>query len=316
MRHAFFAAFVFVAGCSYSPTAPTRMTLAISQSNLPVGGTAAVTASGAPDRALVTFSSSLGTFAPKDAYAVDGVARSTFTATRSGIGTISALSGAVSSEPLQLQIGEFPTLPMIDTTPAPPTVFLSCNTGIAGVPAICSVSGSNLQTIVINWGDGAPEQSFDGTISTVAHTFGRADRFTVHARGVDRVGQVAHASATATIVNPLPPLPDMPPPTPVLPPPPPPPPPPPVIVPTSVTMTQEADLGLGTCAAFNVSAIAATGTTIATIVVTNNAGATVASFAAASGRFAMCGLAPNAEILTALATDSSGGTASYPLVVR
>lgn len=305
MRSTFFAVVVLLAGCASSPTGPTnaRMTLAISQSSLPVGGTAVVTATmiGSNGRDLVRFSSSLGTFAPPEAYTVGGVATTTFTATRSGIGAIGALSGRV-AEQLQVRIGEFPALPEINTTPPAPTVFLSChNSGTAGVPAICSVSGSHLQTLAINWGDGSPEQSLSPTTASVAHVFARAGSYAVSVRGVDGLGRVATAGATATIAA-------APPPPPVLT--------PPVVSRTSVFMSQEAPLGTGTCAAFNVSATPATDTRITSIIVKMPDGSQERFDFTSSARFTECGLTAGEDILAATATDSNGFQATYQLIVR
>lgn len=303
MRSAVFAVIAFVVGCAYSPTGPTGMTLTISQSKLPVGGTAIVTATVlGDDRALVTFSSASGTFAPRETYASGGIATSTFTATRSGTGEIGAWSGSVSAERLRVSIGELP-LPEINTPPPAPTVFLSChNGGTAGVPAICSVSGSHLQSLTINWGDGSPEQSLSPFTTSVAHVFARAGSYAVVVRGESPAGQIVHASATATITAP---------------PPPPPPVTPPIVAKTSVFMSQEDPAGTAGCAAFNVSAMAATGTRITSIVVNKEDGEQVARFDfTSSGRFARCGLTPNSTILTATATDSDGGIAKYQLIVR
>jgi hypothetical protein len=191
------------------------------------------------------------------------------------------------------------------SAPPAPAVFLSCNTiGTAGEPTVCAVSGLHLQIVSIQWGDGSPEQSISPTVTTVAHVFPRADRYTVIVRGEDHVGQVAHASATAVIVNPPPP-----PPVVVTP--------PQVATTTSVSMSQEADAGVSGCAAFNVSATPATGRTITSIVVTHSAGSPGPwTFNSSSGRFATCGLNDDTDILTATATDSSGATATYQLIVR
>jgi hypothetical protein len=296
-------AVTFSAACAYSPTGPTQMALTISQSSLPVGGTAIVTATLLGSDGTVSFSSSLGTFAPFETHTVRGVATSTFTATRAGLGTIGALSGSVAAEPLQVRIGEFPALPEINTTPPAPTVFVSCQSGTAGVPTICSVSGSSLQAITVNWGDGSPEQPYGPTTLSVAHVFPRADSYTVTVRGTDHVGQVAHASATAIIVNP-------------------PPPPPvvsaPIVATTFVSLSQEADAGVAGCAAFNVGATPANGRTITSIVVTHSSGGAPGpwTFSGSHGRFATCGLNDDTDILTATATDSGGGTATHQLIVR
>lgn len=296
-----FSLLVVCAGCAYSPTGPTQMALTISQSSLPVGGTAIVTATGL--EGLVSFTSSVGTFAPPEAYTVRGVASTTFTATRAGLGTIGALSGSVAAEPVQVRIGEFPALPEISTTPADPTVFLSCNSGTAGEPTICSVSGSSLQAITMNWGDGSPEQSVSPTAATVAHVFERAGHYAVTVRGVGATGQAATATATATITAPppLPPVVSLPP-----------------VTRTFVLMSQEAPLGLGgSCAAFHVSATPRSGQTITLIIVSHSAGTPGPwTFTDPSGRFATCGLTANTDILTATATDSSGEKATYQLIVR
>lgn len=300
IRSALILLAVFVVGCAYSPTGPTQMALSISQSSLPVGGTAIVTASGL--EGLVFFTSSLGTFAPPEAYTVRGVATTTFTATRAGLGTIGALSGSVAAEPLQVRIGEFPALPEISTTPPAPTVFLACQNGTAGQPTICSVSGSSLQAITMNWGDGSPEQSVSLTAASVAHVFERAGQYAVHVRGVGSSGQVATATSTATISSP-------PPPPPVVP--------PSVVTSTSVSMSQEANAGVSGCATFNVSATPQTGQTITLIIVSHPSGPPGPwTFTDPSGRFSTCGLIANTTILTATATDSSGKKATYQLIVR
>jgi hypothetical protein len=198
------------------------------------------------------------------------------------------------------------------SAPPAPAVFLSCNTiGTAGEPTVCAVSGLHLQIVSIQWGDGSPEQSISPTVTTVAHVFPRADRYTVIVRGEDHVGQVAHASATAVIVNPPPPPPvvsPMPPPPVVS---------PPIVTATSVSMSQEAAAGAAGCAAFNVSATPATGRTITSIVVTHSAGSPGPwNFTGSGGRFVTCGLNDFTDILTATATDSSGDTATYQLFVR
>jgi hypothetical protein len=302
MRTPLILALLCAAGCAYSPTGPTQMALTINQSNLPVGGTAIVTATLLGSDGTVSFSSSLGTFAPSETHTVRGVATSTFTATRSGIGTIGALSGSVAAEPLQVRIGEFPALPEITTTPPAPTVFLSCQSGTAGVPTICAVSGSSLQAIAVNWGDGSPEQSLSPTITSMAHVFTVAGNYAVSVRGVNGSGQAATATATATIVAP-------------------PPPPPVVTTPgvttTSVFMSQEADAGAAGCAAFTVSATAATGTRITSIIVNKVGGSQVARFDfTSSGRFAVCDLNDDTDILSVTATDSDGFQATYQLIVR
>ena len=292
-----------VAGCAYSPTGPTGMTLTISQSSLPVGGTAVVTATIlGGGSAPVAFNSSLGTFTPREVHAVRGIATSTFTATRAGLGTIGALSGSTAAEQLQVRIGDFPALPEINTTPPVPTVFLSCQSGTAGVPSICSVSGSHLQSITINWGDGSAEQSVSPAASSVAHVFPRAGSYGVTARGADGTGQVAHATATATIADT--------------------PPPPPVVTPqpvttSSVSISQEANAGAAGCAAFNVSATPATGRTITLIIVSHSAGTPGPwTIMDPTGHFATCGLTANTDILTATATDSSGEKVTRQLIVR
>lgn len=296
---------VFTAACSsMSPTAPTNahLVLTISQDDLPLNGTAVVTAtvhesSGTPvDGVLVRFSSSLGSFAPVETYTRSGIATTTFTATANGVGTITALSGSVSSEQVQVRIGDFPQLPEINNTPQAPTVHVSCGNARAGVSLICMVSSSNTTDVVMQWGDGSPEQSI-GLASSVAHVFARADHFTVSVRGVDRFGRVATASTIAVVASA--------------------PPPPPVFTPqptvTWVTMTQE-EKSSGGCAAFTVSATVATGTTLTNIVVTG-VGMSTQTFYSSSGRFAICGLQVN-DILTATVTDSSGNTAKYELIVK
>lgn len=307
------SALALLAGCSdLAPAAPTnaRITLAISEASLPVGGTAIVTATirelnGAPvDGVLVSFSGSLGTVAPKDVYTDRGIATTTYTATQAGTGAINALSGAASPGQLQVRVGELPPPPAIDTVPLPlppPTMTLSCDSGIVGEPVICAVSAVHVQSIAINWGDGSPEQSFGPATASAAHVFGRADRYTVSARGGNTAGQIATASTVANIVTP------------------PQPPPPPGITPPpprfEVFFTQEANAGSTGCAAFNVGATAAPGASIASIVVTQS-GVSVAGPFTSSARFAICGLTANTTILTATATDSTGGTASFPLLVR
>ena len=301
IRIAFVLLTVFVAGCAYSPTGPTQMALTISQSSLPVGGTALVTAT-MSGGGTVSFRSTLGTFAPPEAYAVGGIATTTFTATRAGLGTIGALSGSVAAEPLQVRVGEVPALPDITTTPPAPTVFLACQSGTAGVPTICSVSGSSLQAIIMNWGDGSPEQSFGPTTSSVAHVFERAGHYAVTVRGVNGTGHAATATATATIAAP-------PPPPPVVP--------PTVVTSTSVTLSQEANAGVAGCATFTVGATPQTGQTITLIIVSHPDGPPGPwTFTDPSGRFATCGLIANTTILTATATDSSGKKATYQLLVR
>lgn len=295
--------------CGYSPTGPTsgRMTLAISESIIPIGSTAVVTATlrgsdGAPVHGLVAFSSTMGTFTPPEAYTVNGVATSTFTGTRAGMGAIGALSGSVAAESLQVRVGDVPAIPVINTPPPVPSVFLSCNDVVtAGTPAVCSVSGLHLQTLSITWGDGSAEQYLNPAITSVGHVYERAGRYTVIVRGGGEAGQVVHASATATINNP--------------------PPPPPVVTPpvattTSVFMSQEADAGTSGCAAFRVSATPQNGRSITSIVVTHSAGQGPWTFTGSSGRFATCGLNDDSDILTATATDSSGDQARYQLIVR
>jgi hypothetical protein len=307
------SALALLAGCSdLPPTAPSnaRIMLAISQPSLAVGGTAIVTATvreltGAPvDGALVSFSGSLGTLAPKDVYTDRGIATTTYTATQSGTGAINALSGSVSAEHVQVRVGELSLPPEIDTPPLPPalpTMSLSCPSGIVGELVICAVSGFNVQSIAITWGDGSPEQSFIPGTASVAHAFGRADRYTVSARGGNTAGQVATASAIADVVTP------------------PQPPPPPSITPRpqmlEVFFSQEANAGATGCAAFNVGATAGPGASITGIVVTQ-AGVTVAGPFTSSTRFVLCGLTPNTTILTATATDSTGGTARSQLLVH
>lgn len=301
------AAVVLLVGCSdMPPTAPTnaRMTLAISQASLPVGGTAVVTATirelnGAPvEGALVSFSGSLGTFAPTAMYSDRGIATTTYTATQPGTGAINAVSGPVSAEQLQVRVGETPP-PAINVAPTVPTVSLSCNNGIAGAPTICAVSGANVQSIAINWGDGASEESFGPATASVAHVFGRADRFTVSARGIDNAGRVATAASVATIA-PAPEPPAVFTPSPVT---------------TSMSLSQEANAVSG-CAAFNAYATPATGTTMSSIAVTK-AGVSVAGpfLSTNNARFALCGLVIS-DILTATATDASGGQSTYQLIVK
>lgn len=288
------------------PTAPTngQIALSISQADLPSSGTATVTAivrqsSGAlVEGALVRFNSSMGTFSPPEAFTRAGIATTTFTATRNGIGSVGALSGSVPAEPIQVRIGEFPTLPTIDTTPPPPTVFVSChNSGTAGVALICSLSGSSLASVVLNWGDGAPEESVSPTASSVAHVYGRAGLFTVHARGVDGLGRVATASTIATIHDAPEPLPPAAPPAPIV---------------TTVSVGQEANV-VGGCAVFFVGATAATGRTITSLSVEHNGVTDVLtpSFA----RVAICGLVAG-NVVTGKATDNTGFSVSYPLIVK
>lgn len=301
-------AMMFAVGCSSSPTAPTnaRIALSIAKADLPVSGTTTVTATvqssgGAPlNGVLVTFSGSLGTLTPSEAYTANGVATATYTATSAGVGAISALSGSATSERVQVRIGDLPTLPEINNTPAPPTVSVSCNNvGTAGLPTICAIDAARTTTIAINWGDGSAEQAINIAGASAAHTFARAGSYTVLIRGVDGLGRVATASATATVVNP--------------------PPPPPEVTPqpavTSVGLSQEAPIGTGVggCAIFTANASAASGTTLRLFFIDAPSGRI--NIQPPGERVWICGLAVG-NVVTAKVTDTNNVSASYPIIVK
>jgi hypothetical protein len=174
------------------------------------------------------------------------------------------------------------------------------STGTVGAPVVFSVSSSSPAglsiSVVVQFGDGS-SRTVSGGSTGATKTYDSAGTYTVSATATDAVGTRATDSTTITIVG-----------TPA--------PPPPSTQRTAVTITQEANAGLSGCAAFIVSAIAATGTAIQSIDVTHSGAQGPWHFNAPAGRIVTCGLTANADILTATATDSAGGVATFQLIVR
>lgn len=166
--------------------------------------------------------------------------------------------------------------------------------GVAVVFAVSAFSAIGPTTVVVEFGDGSSRTS---TGSGVTKTYGSVGTFPVSATVTDAVGTRATESTTIAITA-----------APV--------PPPPTIARTSVFLSQDNPAGASGCAAFGVTATAATGTTITVIEVTHSNGLRPWTLSGSGGRIVTCGLTANADILTATAIDSAGGRATYQLIVR
>lgn len=399
-----FVALVLAVACStVPPTSPTGSTITVtaSQASIAVGGSIDVratvtTSNGAAvsDGATVTFTGGLGTFNPRDAQTINGIARTVYTATSSGVTKIGAMSGSARSNDVDLRTGaaavehltvrtDPATLPVnggtvtiiasaqdatgaamantpitfsadsgqlaasssntdsngearvqmattrsanitaaagsrvasvtLSTAVAPTLTLSNCSAfPVAGSAMICSVSANTPTTVHVNWGDGTSDDHLGLiTTSTATHVYQRSGVYVVTAF----TGTLVSSSSVTVLQAPSTPPPSTPPTAP--PPSPLPPVPAPTFPATTVFLSQEANAGLTGCAAFDAVATPQTGRTITTIVVTRTpAGVGPFTITGPSGRFVTCGLTVNADIFTAVATDSFAGTATYQLIVR
>lgn len=182
----FAATVVAAAGCERAlQVAPTSSVLMLTAPGSAIGlnGTLTITAtltdsSGAPvaDGTLVTFSSNLGTFNPIEARVGNGRATTTLVAgATSGIATIRAASGGVTSNSLTVRIGSVPERIVLSATPfggnsatIVATVFDTAGKAVAGAPVTFSTSSGTLaSSVVMTDGLGQATNTLFGTFDAV-----------------------------------------------------------------------------------------------------------------------------------------------------
>jgi len=146
--------------------APSASVLVLSApvTALPLNGTLNVTATltdgaGAPvaDGTLVTFAASLGTVNPSEARISNGRATVTYNAgATSGLATVSASSGGVSSNVLSVRVGPVPASILINASTSGTTatimasVYDASGRAIAGTPVSFTTTAGTLSTSTVN----------------------------------------------------------------------------------------------------------------------------------------------------------------------
>lgn len=198
--HAWFLAILLaglLAGCAalLAPSGSTIELAATSTSisaNSSTGLTATVldtAGNTVQDGTRITFQSNIGVFNPPQARTRSGVATSQFTSSQVGTATISATSGAATSNAVTISVGQAVTV-SLTATPTTATV----NTAVT-FTATVTPSGTTIDHYAWTFGDGATTTT---TTSTTTHSYTTTGTMTVTVQAVTSgsSGPTAHVQIT------------------------------------------------------------------------------------------------------------------------
>jgi Bacterial Ig-like domain (group 1)/PKD domain len=192
-----------------SPTGST-ITLTVSQTNIPITGSADVTAAvtessgtAVHDGTVVTFTGGFGTFSQQEVKTVSGIARTTFVGNASGTAKIGAFSGAAKATEVEVKVGTA-SAGAVSVRAEPPTV--SSTGGTVQVLALATDSSGNPLPgvmVVFSTDNGSLGSSSAITDSTgTARTTLNTNRVSiVTATVADKTGRVTVNIVTAPTVT-------------------------------------------------------------------------------------------------------------------
>ena len=233
----------------------------------------------------VLFSATTGVLGATTALSdANGIARTTLTTSQTA--TVTAIAGAAKGETV------------VTVSAAPSVVVTAPDTGTVGIPvpitltfpAPATGTARQVQTLVVNFGDGTSEtrSNITGTVA-FAHTYQQAGGFTITATATDVAGNTGIASDAITIAHaPLP------------------------TVTLTVTPNPVAVNGVAT---FTVTATGAAGGAPLRSVVVRQADGTVLYSGTGGGTFAAQFGTAGARTITATVTDAAGQTATTSTVL-
>jgi PKD repeat protein len=201
-----------------------------------------------------------------------------------GTGAVTAPTGSVT-----INVNVAATISVGTPSPAAPTVGIPVTFPLTITP---NANGSPIVRVIVDFGDGSPAVTFQGTPTSATHTYNSAGSFTVRATAVDALGDTAAASGSVTVgPRPQPTI--------------------------TISASANATAGIPTTFTLTVQPAANSNTIVTDVTLDFGDGTGAVSLGAASGTITAQHVYEKGGTytVTAVARDSNGGTASTSTIL-